>query len=365
MIALSVIVASCSDKNSYNITGTFKNKNLDSVEVYLAKLNDAQNDFVKIDTTKIINGKFSFKGNVSDTASVRFIMINGNTEDLQNPVLFVMEPGNINIVWDTLASVSGTKLNDEYQAYINKRRPIEKKMVQLIEEYQKTMVQKNGQITPAELQSFEARQEPIRKEMSETSFDYVKSMMNTPIGEFMFLSICQSLEDDQMKELLTMLTPEMEKNNNIQQIKKFFDQSENIAEGKDYVDFKALNPNGQEVSLKDYVGKSKYVLVDFWATWCGPCMKELPNLKKIYSEYNKKGLEIVGVSLDEDKDSWLKTIKAENMSWPQVIDSNESASKSYLVESIPYTILIDKEGKIIAKGLTGAELENKLKELFK
>ncbi len=125
------------------------------------------------------------------------------------------------------------------------------------------------------------------------------------------------------------------------------------------------SPDGKELALSSFRGK--IVLVDFWASWCGPCRKEMPNVVKAYAKYKDKGFEIFGVSLDQDKDRWVEAIAKDGMTWPQVSDLKywESApARLYNVQSIPYTVLLDREGKIIHKNLRGAALEEKLAELL-
>jgi len=117
-------------------------------------------------------------------------------------------------------------------------------------------------------------------------------------------------------------------------------------------------PDGKELALSSFRGK--IVLVDFWASWCGPCRKEMPNVVKAYAKFKDKGFEIYGVSLDQDKARWLEAIQKDGITWPQVSDLKYwecEAAKLYAVEGIPYTVLLDKEGKIIAKNLRGADLE--------
>jgi peroxiredoxin len=138
----------------------------------------------------------------------------------------------------------------------------------------------------------------------------------------------------------------------------------------------AVGGEAPEIALPDSTGKiiklsslrGKIVIIDFWASWCGPCRKECPNMVKMYKTFNPKGLEIFGVSLDKDRAAWLKAIKDEGLTWTHVSDLKFwqcEAAKTYNVSGIPYTVLIDKEGKIIAKGLRGADLEKKLTEIFK
>jgi peroxiredoxin len=125
------------------------------------------------------------------------------------------------------------------------------------------------------------------------------------------------------------------------------------------------DPEGNLVNLSDLRGK--YVLIDFWAAWCRPCRQENPNVVKLYNEYNEKGFEVFGVSLDRTKDAWVKAIAEDQLTWTHVSDLkyfNSAAAALYQINAIPATYMLDPEGKIIAKDLRGASLENKLKEIF-
>jgi thiol-disulfide isomerase/thioredoxin len=132
------------------------------------------------------------------------------------------------------------------------------------------------------------------------------------------------------------------------------------------MDFSQKDTTDQLISLSSF--KGKYVLIDFWASWCGPCRQESPVLVKAYEKYRAKGFDILSVSLDEDKNKWIGAIKKDNLSWTHVSDlkGNENqAALLYGVKSIPANFLIDPQGKIIAKGLRGADVERKLQEIFK
>lgn len=129
-------------------------------------------------------------------------------------------------------------------------------------------------------------------------------------------------------------------------------------QGQEAPEINQPSPDGTNIALSSL--KGKIVLVDFWASWCGPCIKEMPNVVKAYAKYKDKGFEIYGVSLDAEKERWVNAIKKEGMTWPQVSDLKQwdcQPAKQYGVTSIPATFLLDKEGKIIAKNLRGEELE--------
>lgn len=130
-------------------------------------------------------------------------------------------------------------------------------------------------------------------------------------------------------------------------------------------DFAELTPEGKTLKLSDMRGK--VVLIDFWASWCGPCRRENPNVVKVYQQYKDKGFDILSVSLDQDRTRWLDAIKADNMTWQHVSDLKgwqAAAGKLYGVSGIPFTVLVDKQGRIIGKNLRGAALEQELAKIF-
>ncbi len=138
-----------------------------------------------------------------------------------------------------------------------------------------------------------------------------------------------------------------------------------ISVGDEAPDFTLNNPEGQDVTLSSLRGK--YVLIDFWASWCGPCRMENPNVVKLYNKYKDKGFAIYGVSLDKEKGAWLAAIKKDNLTWTHGSDLkfwNSAVAQTYGVSAIPATYLLDKEGKVIAKNLRGSSLEAKLGELL-
>ena len=148
--------------------------------------------------------------------------------------------------------------------------------------------------------------------------------------------------------------------------------TEKTAEGTEvgckFIDIRLSGIYGVPISVSEYVTKNKYTLVDFWASWCGPCRAEMPTIVKAYADYHGRGFEVVGVSLDADHDAWVDAIDKLNMPWPQMSDLkgwNCAGARLYGVRSIPANLLIDQKGKIVATNLRGNDLLDKLAELLK
>ena len=196
----------------------------------------------------------------------------------------------------------------------------------------------------------------------------VKKNITNPVGVFLFKQTFYNNSTDENEALLQQIPANFQNDETIVRIKEMTDKQKKTAVGTQFVDFEMQTPEGKAVKLSDYVGKGKVVLVDFWASWCGPCRREMPNLVETYAKYKGKNFEIVGVSLDQDGAAWKEAIKKMNMTWPQMSDLKfwqSEGAQLYAVNSIPHTVLIDGSGKIIARGLHGEELQAKIAEAVK
>lgn len=164
----------------------------------------------------------------------------------------------------------------------------------------------------------------------------------------MFLTACHSQKDG---------TPQKQNSGNNIESEKQVETNDN----SEQISFVMNDINGNPVSVKDEFHKYKLTVIDFWASWCGPCRQEMPSLVRIYNKYKKQGLGIIGVSLDENESQWKSATKEMEMSWLQLSDLqgwNNSAAQMYGIQAIPFTIIVDQDGNILNAGLRGNDLED-------
>jgi Peroxiredoxin len=362
LIILAVVLASC-QKNSYTIEGNFAENTFDGETIYLQKIDSmTAESSTAIDSTILKDGKFKFSGSAEDHLSVGFISVGRLESPVENsPVAtFILETGSIKIAFDKRnVSISGTPKNEDY----NKVLAAMNKMGSLYEEVEKAGGVQG--VAPDENGlDIMGRMQKLQEELQEVSFDFTKANIANKLGEFLFFSYASIFTKDQLKELLPLADSTFRSQPQIQMLEKELNRV--IPEiGQPYQDTQLVTTEGMPVLLSEYIGKNKCVLIDFWASWCAPCIQEIPHLRKAYSAYKSKGLEIIGISVDEDRVAWMDAIKKHNMDWIQLGDDTRNASAIYGVSSIPHTVLVDQTGTIIAKNLRGKELEDKIAEVLK
>lgn len=351
------------NSKEYTLTGNISGGS-DSLEIFLQIIDENTGEFVSVDTTTVQNGTFIFKGIAEQSPALRFI----STEGLSRPVPVAIESGNIDVSIDTafVVTVKGTALNDKYQEFSNKRNAINNQLRELSKLGKEA--EKAGTLTPEYEKELDNKYDSLYNGLKKEVFDFTKANITNPFGVYVLIDRGVSFDATQLKELLPSLDTKVKASARVQKLEKRLQALEGTEVGKQFIDIKGTTPDGKELSLSDYAGKGKYVLVDFWASWCPPCRKDMPTVVEAYKQYKNKGFEIVGVSLDDDKAAWEKGIKDLNITWPQVSDLKgwkTELGAAYAVNSIPHTVLLDKEGKIIAKDIHASELLSKLAELMK
>lgn len=360
-----MIMSSCGNKNAYTVTGKLPDSTYNGKTMYLQTL-DAEMKPLIIDSTIVQNGEFKFEGIAGDTAMICFLALG---RDTYSSSFFVKEKGKIDIVLDTLLNYTakGTPMNDSYQKYADEEKAFHKLFDNSQEELKNLKDTKS--LTAEKFEEFEKKSNEIWSKYQKLLSDYIEANANNVMGESMFLDRYYHLKQEDVKRLIEKFSPEFKARDRVVKIMKRAEAAEATAEGKQFTDITGLTLDGKKIALSDYAGKGKKViLVDFWASWCGPCIGSLPGLVEIYKEYKNKGFEIVGVSLDTDKDAWAKATKTHGVVWPQMSNLkgwDDQNAVTYGVNSIPHTILIDKDGKILKKNLGEDGLRFTLEKLLK
>ena len=303
-------LAACQDNNGYTINGTVA----DATDGEFVYLQTTGRNAEVLDSAVIKDGKFQFKGAPEATVIPKALMYKSKT-DRMGVVLF-LDKGNINVTLDKLNSLaSGTENNDAMNLFMEEYKKQGEEMQDIYGRYR-------NDSTLTEAQREELMAELDKKDEAQREYIYQQMTANVSksFGAYLLASFGMSVDAEKLNTLLSQVPAELSSHEAIVSLKEYVGNVMNTAVGKKYVDFTMKTPEGEEVKLSDFVGKDKYTLIDFWASWCGPCRHEMPNVVEAYKQYKSKGFGIVGVSLDQDAEQWKKAIKDLNITWAQMSD---------------------------------------------
>lgn len=356
----------CKQEPAYIISGTMADPTFEGAKVYLF-CGDPSIDPVPIDSAVVANGKYEFQGVVNQPQYGRIVIMHPENEQLSIYVSLALENANLAIQTDAegWSAVSGTAFNDAYQEFLEAKREPERQLSETVDAYYEKKAA--GTMTSEEQKQIEDKWDAELQVVRDIEYDFVKRNINNPAFWFNFYRCTLNVPLEKQKALLAAADAQTSEQPVFKQVAKEIVVIERIAIGKKFTDLRMSDPDGNEIALSDYAGKGKYILIDFWASWCAPCRAEMPTVKAAYDKYRSKGFEVVGVSFDGDHDAWVKAIKDLDLPWVQMSDLkgwDSAGAKAYAIHGIPSTILLDPEGIIIAHNLRGEDLHKKLAELF-
>ncbi len=354
-----IVLTGCQNSDSYKIKGSIKGAEYGTI--YLKSIENGTPK--SIDSTKISDENFNFSGKV-ENPELYLVYYNENPV----PIALFIENEDITIKAniDSLdkAEITGSPETDLFLKF-NSEMPSINRSNEMRQEYMQAQMAGDT----AKLDKLAKEMEAIIEIQKNYFTKFVDTNTSSVVGAFLASQMAQSLSIAELKELVSNFKRDLGDHPYVESMEKTLKSMEELnkhnastAVGNEAPDFTLKTKDGKEIKLSSLRGK--YVLVDFWASWCQPCRRENPNSVKVYSQYNSKGFEILGVSLDKDQDAWVKAVKDDELKWAQVIDPNGDVANQYQVNSIPSTFLLDKDGIIIAKNLRGNALNEQIEKLL-
>ena len=341
---IAVLMTAC--KKTSHITGTIEDGK-DGDTLFL--ISDVKNG-IPMDTLFVKGGRFEYETEPDST----YLCLLRHGEKIQ---AFFMEPGNIQISLkkDEMENIiSGTKLNDEWQKLNSAASDYQKEMMKLTEEANKDTSEQNMQaIMPKVMMA--------QNKLSDIYYQTAERNIQNELG-FFLVSNPVALSEEQVLKLINQMPSKIHARKEIQEIERFLkgNAAQNAEGGSTISDFSAQSPDGKTINAMSVVSKHELTIIDFWASWCSPCMQEMPHMVELYKLYKDKGLGILGVSLDTDEEAWKNAISKTGASWDHIseLKRNSEIANMFGVTAIPFTLLVDKEGHVLASGLVGNELED-------
>ncbi len=342
-------------QNSYTLSGKIAEGNLIDT-IFLKKIVDRETGEL-IKKVPVRGNRFEIKG-TQDSTIVAFLEYRiGKGDPVKKS--FLLQNGTIYFDLGKSAFVSGTALNDSLQVIVEHREGLSENWEKADESYEKA--------SPDKKEALKGDVAFWRNATQNYTVDAINRNIDNPLGLLLLFEYTKFTPVIQLANLIANVPEKYKEHPFVIQQRDFLNGIEKTGKGQHYIDFELPDPNGKLIKFSDIVAKNKYTVIDFWASWCVPCCHEMPELIKLYEKYKNRGLGVIGISWDRDKNSWIAAIKRLNIPWLQLSDvkgRENSVGKLYGVRTIPSVWIIDQNGIIVAKLLRGDDVPDIINGLF-
>ena len=379
IVCLGTLVA-CQREPGYKISGSVPGTP-DGMKVYLYNWN------TPVDSSVVKGGKFVLTGKVDVPTRYQLLIdlspdkVESYEKDLRGSDVFV---DNVDIKYespsiDSLPSrnsfrrkvkgnvtVTGSPVHDLFLSYQEKLKPYRTRNSEAWDKYLQVyhIPASEGVFNTREGIALTREMNDAQKEITRIQWDFIKANPKSPVSVDVAQNMVYTAKFSKadMDNLLQTIDPSLRETPGYKHLKESLESIAPIALGEKYKDLELVDENGKTVQLSDYVKPGQYNMVEFWASWCGPCRGEIPHLRHVYDAYGKgkDAFNMISVSIDDKEKDWKQALKEENMKWTQLCDlkgwKGEVINK-YKIQGVPFCLILDKEGRIIDHGVRGSELD--------
>ncbi|MFV0590153.1 MAG: redoxin domain-containing protein [Draconibacterium sp.] len=361
VLILGVALFACSKPSGFKI-----NVNLEGADGKVVLEERVDGKFVGIDTADVVDGVAVLEGSV-ENPSMYYLSVLGQRA---KALIFVENAKmTVNGKADSISfvKIEGSATQDEYAALNEQMKAIQQEYMDL---YKESVSARQAGDT-AKANELMAKVEEIyataSDKMNTLQEDFVKNNPTSYVAPLILSSIQYQKSAEQLDSMISTLDPKIQETDIIVDMKEQIEKMKKVSIGQIAPDFTQNDPDGNPVKFSDVYSQNELTLLDFWASWCGPCRQENPNVVAVFNDFKDKGFTVFGVSLDREKDAWLKGIADDGLTWTHVSDLafwSNAAAKEYAIRSIPSSLLVDKTGKIVEKNKRGEELRSFVEGYF-